>query len=194
MRRAYNNYGLRPPLAAAEPAIRQPDRGLMNEALLEAFRHSAWATRALIAACRRLPNEELTRSAPGYGSILETLNHFILSDAGYAAILTGIRPEWANDGNGTHDFEQLLLRVDETEKLWEKLLSEPLDSERLLILDDGKYECPASVVVAQALHHSNAHREQVCAALTALGTEPPDVQPWAFADATGRAIWRNSKE
>ena len=162
----------------------------MNEALLEAFRHSAWATKTLIAACRDLSDEDLARSAPGYGSILATLNHFVVSDAGYAAIFTGVRPDWAWDGNESQDFDQVVARVEETERLWEQLLAVPLDAERLLVLEDGAYECHASVVVAQALHHANAHREQVCAALTALGIEPPDVQPWAYADARGRAHWR----
>lgn len=163
----------------------------MNEALYEAFRHSAWATKTLIAACRDLSVEQLTRPAPGFGSILATLNHFLLSDAGYAAILTGDRPAWATDGNETHDFDQLEARVDETASLWEQLLAEPLDAERLLILEDGAYECYAGVVVAQALHHANAHREQICACFTGIGIQPPDVQPWAYADATGRGRWRS---
>jgi hypothetical protein len=29
--------------------------------------------------------------------------------------------------------------------------------------------------VAQALHHGNAHREQICAILTGASMEPPDV-------------------
>ena len=46
----------------------------------------------------------------------------------------------------------------------------------------------ASVFVSQALHHGNAHREQICSILTSLGIEPPDVQAWGFAEATGR-MW-----
>jgi hypothetical protein len=45
------------------------------------------------------------------------------------------------------------------------------------------------VVLVQALHHVSAHGEQVCACLAALGVEPPDLQPWARADATGRSRW-----
>lgn len=166
----------------------------MNEALREAFRHSTWASKTLISACRALSMEQLTRPAPGYGSILATLNHFVLSDAGYAAILTGIRPSWATDSNETHDFDELEAWMDETARLWEKLLAEPLDAERLLTLEDGAYECHAGVVVAQALHHANAHREQVCASLTEFGIQPPDVQPWAYADTTGRARWRTPEK
>ena len=61
----------------------------MNGVLQEAFRHGAWATRTLVTACRGLSIEQLTRPARGFGTLLATLNHVFLSDAGYAAILTG---------------------------------------------------------------------------------------------------------
>ena len=166
----------------------------MNEALHEAFRHSAWATKALVAACRDLSVEQLGRPARGFGSILATLNHVVLSDAGYAAILTGVRPAWAAGGNETGDLDRIEARVDETARLWERLLAEPLDAERLLLLDKGEYECHAALVVAQALHHGSAHREQVRAGLADLVVKPPDLQPWAYADETGRAHWRREKK
>lgn len=162
----------------------------MNEVLEETFRHGAWATKTLIATCRSLSIEQLRRPARGFGNILATLNHIVLSDVGYAAILTGVRPTWATDGNETEDLDQLEARVDETARLWEQLLGEPIDAERLLILDAGEYECSAAVVVAQALHHANAHREQIRAGLTELGVRPPDLQPWAYSVETGRAHWR----
>ena len=165
----------------------------MNEILHEAFRHSAWATKTLIAACRDFSIEQLKRPACGFGSILATLNHIVLSDAGYAAILTGVRPTWATDGNETNDLDQLEGRAEETGRIWEHLLGEPVHAERLLILDAGEYECYAAVVVAQALHHANAHREQVRAGLADLGVQPPDLQPWAYAVETGRAHWRREK-
>jgi len=31
------------------------------------------------------------------------------------------------------------------------------------------------------------HREQICSILTALGLEPPDLQVWAYAEATGHS-------
>lgn len=162
----------------------------MNEILREAFRHGAWATRTLIAACRGLSAEQLRRPARGFGSILATLNHVVLSDAGYAAILTGARPAWAGDDQVTDDLDQVETRADETARLWERLLAGPLDADRLLSLDGGSYECSAALVVVQALHHGCAHREQVRAGLEDLGVRPPDLQPWAYADETGRARWR----
>ncbi len=161
----------------------------MNDTLREAFRHSAWATRTLIAACRSLSPEQLQRPARGFGSILATLNHVVLADAEYAATLVGVRPAWAAHGD-SGDLDQIEARAKETARLWEQLLAEPLDPERLLVLDAEAYECSASVVVAQALHHAYAHREQIRAGLKDLGVKPPDLQPWEYALETGRARWR----
>ena len=166
----------------------------MNEILHEAFRYSAWATKTLIAACRDLSIEQLKRPARGFGSILATLNHVVLSDAGYVEILTGVCPAWATDGNETDDLDQVEARVNETARLWEQLLAEPVDAERLLLLDKGEYECHAAVVVAQALHHANAHREQIRAGLGDLEVQPRDVQPWEYALKTGRAHWQREKQ
>jgi len=165
----------------------------MNEILREGFRHSAWATKTLIAACRGLTVEQLNRPARGFGSLLATLNHVVVSDAHYVTIFGCVCPAWATGGDAA-DLDQLEARMDEVARLWEQLLAEPVDADRLFLLDDGTYECSASVVVAQSLHHANAHREQVRAGLGDLGVKPPDVQPWEYALANGRARWRREKE
>lgn len=163
----------------------------MNDVLLEAFRHSAWASEQLLAACHGLSEDQLTSSAVGtYGGILATFNHLIRSDIGYIPRLTG-RPSWA-EGDDTSDLDQLKARVEETAQLWERFLSEPVDAERLLILDEGTYEAETSVLVVQALHHANVHREQICAILTGFGIQPPDVQAWAYADAMGKGRERTA--
>jgi uncharacterized damage-inducible protein DinB len=166
----------------------------MNEILREAFRYSAWATKVLITACRELPADQLSRPARGFGSILATLNHVVLSDAGYVATLTGAGPAWAADGEATDDLDRVAARVDETARLWDRFLARSMDAERVLSLDGGTYECHASVVVAQALHHAGAHREQIRAALRELEATPPDLQPWEYALDTGRARRRPGTE
>jgi uncharacterized damage-inducible protein DinB len=165
----------------------------MNELLIEAFRHGAWATKALITASRGLSTAQLNGPARGYGSILATLDHVVNRDAQYLATLTAVRSAWAGDGSDTDDLDQLEARASETARLWERFLAGPVDSEHLLSLDGGSYECHASVVVAQAPHHGTAHREQVRAALKELGVQTPDVQPWEYALETGRARWREGK-
>jgi uncharacterized damage-inducible protein DinB len=169
--------------------------GIMNEALLDAFRHNSWATKQLLAACRSLSEDRLTSPAPGsFGNILDTFNHIILSDAGYLRRLSDSAPAWLVDRKESADLTQLERRVEETEQMWEQFLSEPIDAERLLILDEGTYEAHAGVLIAQALHHGNAHREQICAILTGFGVELPDVQAWAYAEATGRGRERNAAQ
>ncbi len=159
----------------------------MNEALLDAFRHKTWATRQLIAACRGLSQEQLTAPASAsFGNILTTFNHIILSDAGYLRRLSGQAPAWLLDRQESVDLDQLEAWAEETAANWEQFLAGPVDAERLIILDEGTYEAHASILIAQALHHGNAHREQICAILTSLGVEPPDIQAWSYGEAVGR--------
>jgi uncharacterized damage-inducible protein DinB len=169
---------------------------IMNGALPEAFRHNGWATNQLLEFCRGLSAEQLTAPGMGtFGGVLETFNHIVMADARYLRRLAGSGPPWVDSEGGSDpgdvdaeslDIDQLHLGVEEREKLWEQLMSEPLDAERVIILDQGAYQAHAGVLVAQALHHGNAHREQICAILTGAGMQPPDVQAWAYADATGR--------
>ena len=165
-----------------------------NPPLQEAFRHQAWATRELLAFCAQLRPEQLSqpRQAPlaeDHGSILETFDHIVCTDGGYLGALTGHRPDWAHERGLSSDLGELAPRVDEAESLWIAFLSLPDDAERRVLLDDGTYETHAAIVTAQALHHGSAHREQICAILRDFGLEPPDLQPWDFADATGRSRW-----
>lgn len=160
----------------------------MNEALREAFRHNAWATRFLLESCRELSEEQLTTPTTGtYGGIRDTFSHMIRADAAYLRRLSGQEFAWI-DGDDTADLDQFRSWVEESEQRWDEFLSQPVDAERVLQVDDGAYEVRAGVIVAQALHHGNHHREQICAILTSLGIEPPDVQAWEYAWKTGR-IW-----
>jgi uncharacterized damage-inducible protein DinB len=162
---------------------------MMNEVWIEAFQQKDWAMKALIAACEGCSVDELTRSAAGFGSILATLNHLVSADAGYVASLGGGRAVWAVADGETNDLRELAARAEESGAKWAQFLREPIDGERLAFLDDGTYETHTAIVVMQALHHASVHGEQVCKCLEAMGFEPPDLQPWAYADETGRSRW-----
>ena len=165
-----------------------------NDTLKEAFRHHAWATRELLAFCAQLPPEQLSQPRPTplageHGSILETFDHIVCTDGGYLGALTGHRPAWAHERGLSSDLGGMAPLVDEAEALWMGFLSLPDDAVRRVLLDQGTYETQAAIVIAQALHHGSAHREQACAILRTFGLDPPEVQPWDFADATGRSHW-----
>ena len=159
----------------------------MNDILIEVFRYHAWASKTLIACCRELSDEQLDSPASGFGSIIATLSHTVRCDANYVAMLTGTPVPAPTAGDAADDLDQLEDLVNETARRWEQFLTDDVDGERMLSLDGGHYECHATVVVAQAVHHGDAHREQVRAGLQALGVELPAVQPWGYALATGRA-------
>lgn len=161
----------------------------MDGLLLEAFRHNTWATKQLLSFCRGLTPDQLRATPPGtYGTIIDVLNHIIYSNAGYLPRIKVTRPEWLNDERTlVTDFDVLEARVDETARLWEVYLADPVDPHQLLSLNHGAYEAESFVPIAQALHHGNAHREQICAIITALGMQPPDLQVWTYAEATGHA-------
>jgi uncharacterized damage-inducible protein DinB len=166
----------------------------VNATLKEGFRHHAWATRELLAFCAQLRPEQLSRPQPApmagvHGSILETFDHIVCTDGRYLGALTGHRPAWANERGLSSDLNELAPWVDEAEARWMGYLTHPDDAARKVFLDDGTYETNAAVVTAQALHHGSAHREQICAMLRGFGLDPPEVQPWDFADATGRSRW-----
>ncbi|MGH2555687.1 MAG: DinB family protein [Actinomycetota bacterium] len=168
----------------------------MDEILLEAFRHSAWANKQLLAVCRGLTGEQLTIPGSAAGTdrdILAILNHIVQSDRGYAA-RRGDRPEWVDNEEDADTPDELERRTDENAKVWERFLSQPLEATKLVILDQGAYEAEQSMLVVQALHHGNAHREQICAVMTSLDVEPPDIQAWSYAEATGHARERTPED
>ena len=86
------------------------------------------------------------------------------------------------------DFDELHRWNAEAGVLWEQLLAKPIDVERVMIVDNGTRATRVGIFLAQAINHANHHREQVCAILTGLGIEPPDIQAWEYAWSTGR-IW-----
>lgn len=162
----------------------------MNDGLIDAFRHNAWATRELLRVCRGLTGEQLDATTVGmYGSIIDTLRHIVSSEASYCTRLTGEEPSWDRRAGEQPDLDTLARRSEELAARWERFLAEPFDAERNLVIrwpGGTRYDVPAGVVLAQALHHANEHRGQICAILTSIGVTPPELGVWEYAEATGR--------
>lgn len=165
----------------------------MNEVLFDPIRHNSWATIRLVEFClsQNLSESQLQARGVGtYGDIRQTLTHIIACDGSYVRRLLDIPLEWASTEDDA-DLPLLASRAAELSELWEQVLAAPIDVERVLVIDDGAEEVRLGIFVAQALNHANHHREQVCAILTGLGIEPPDIQAWEYAWATGR-IWKRT--
>jgi uncharacterized damage-inducible protein DinB len=164
--------------------------GLVKTSLLgDAFAHHAWATERLLAACSGLTREQLFSEVIGtYGPIIATLNHLVQSDAWYLFVLT--------DGKFPAIPDESKLGIDELRDAaranagaWtEYLAADPNpEADNARYGDGWEYHVPVGVRLAQVVHHGTDHRSQVCTALTSLGIEPPEIDVWAYADATGRS-------
>lgn len=155
----------------------------------DAFAHHAWATERLLDACAGLSREQLFTEAIGtYGPIIATLNHLVQSDAWYLFVLTDGRfpqiPEESKLG-----LDELRAAATACATAWTEYLAADIDPEADNVRrgDGWEYHVPLGVRLAQVVHHGTDHRSQVCTALTSLGITPPEIDLWAYADATGRS-------
>jgi uncharacterized damage-inducible protein DinB len=160
----------------------------MNELALESFRHNSWATRRLIEFCRPLTTEQLAATGVGtFGNVSATLDHIVRADGSYARRCADAPLDWV-DAAPTADLDALARLAAEAAQVWEQVLAQPVDTERVIPVDDGAHQVRLGIFFAQAINHANHHREQVCAILTGLGLQPPDIQAWEYAWTSGR-IW-----
>lgn len=160
----------------------------MTATLLDdAMAHHVWATETLINACAELAPEQLATPAPGtYGSILGTLRHMMGSDCFYLTFFSAAPPRMAEDAQ--LGLDELRAVIADNGRDWMKLLAPGLDAEADVAErgDGWTFHAPAGFRLAQVIHHGTDHRSQICTALTRLGVEPPEIDLWAYGEATGR--------
>jgi uncharacterized damage-inducible protein DinB len=166
---------------------------------LDPFRHNSWATRQLLAFCRRLSDEQLAATAPGaLGSLLDTLRHIVTIDGGYyRMLLTGAMPDWDWHPDEAPGLDVLEWRAEDSERFWERYLQDPIDPERVIteqIADGVSRETKVGVLLTQVLQHACEHRGQACTIVTSLGLQPPDLQGWAYGVASGRCVIRRAAD
>lgn len=163
----------------------------MNDGLIDAFRHNAWATDLVLTTCQGLTDDQLDATVAGtFGSIIETLRHIVSSEASYYRRLSGDEPEWLTEALETADVATLAEHATDLAGRWQRFLATPFDAERTYIVQwegDEYRDVPAGVVLVQALHHAGEHRTQVCTTLTAIGMPPLELGVWEFAADTDRA-------
>ena len=156
--------------------------------LFDPFAHHIWATEQLIDACSGLTLEQLETPAPGtYGSIIGTLRHIVSSDGWY---LTFFRKDGVVEVEEEADTGLADLRsaFSINGAAWMDVIAGDLDADEDIIERGDGLEVlsPVGLRLAQVVHHGTDHRSQVCTALTSLGIEPPEIDLWAWARATGR--------
>lgn len=160
----------------------------MHSLLYDAFAHHIWATQRLIDACRGLTREQLVTHAPGtYGPIIATFGHMVSSDAWYLSFFGDVPAPMGEDHDVTLD--QLRATITANGAAWLALLEGDIDPDADMVEhgDGWDFHAATGVRLTQVVQHGNDHRSQICTALTSLGIEPPEIDVWAYAEATGRA-------
>ena len=161
----------------------------MTSSLLgDAFAHHTWATLQVMDACDALSTEQLETTVPGtYGLILETMRHMVGADSWYLFRLSGERhPTIEEEGM---DLAELRAVMDRNAAAWPDVLAADPDPDEFIEVrneDRSGYRATKGIRLAQVLHHGTDHRSQICTALTSLGVEPPEIDLWAYGEATGR--------
>ncbi len=156
--------------------------------LADAFAHHVWATERLIVACTELTPEQLAAPSPGtYGPILETLRHLVATDRWYLTFFPVEQPP-AIDERGDIGLAELRAAITRDGALWSQVLAAAVDGDEDTI-ERGEgwiFHAPLGFRLAQVVHHGSDHRSQVCTALTSLGITPPEIDLWAYGEATDR--------
>jgi uncharacterized damage-inducible protein DinB len=163
----------------------------MNDYGLEMLRHNNWANLGLIEFIASLPQEVLDATAPGtYGRIRETLVHLVAAQERYTMTLSGKSPLEAivNEKGGWPGLTTLQEVTEASGRTIEELAEkgEPGWSFRYQSVSGERWNTRASVLFAQAVHHATDHRSQIATMLSQAGIEPPDLDVWVWAGATGR--------
>ncbi len=159
----------------------------MTHALHDPIRHNAWATAQVLEFCQGLDEQTLNATVPGtYGTIMATLRHLIYCEIDFLDRLLGREPTNPWQLGETTGLDVLLAQAVRLATDWEVFLASDVDSECPLPPDEGTHPIPAGIVIAVVLYHGNEHRAQICTILGALGHEPLDITPWAYAFANGR--------
>jgi uncharacterized damage-inducible protein DinB len=156
----------------------------------DAFAHHVWATARLIDECSTLTTEQLERVVEGtYGSIIGTLRHLVSADRWYLTFFPDTHDLPRLEEEAPTSLSQLRSELDSSAQAWARVLATRADPEADVPEsgDDWEFHAPLSFRLAQAIHHGTDHRSQVCSALTVLGRTPPEIDVWAYGEATGRS-------
>ena len=155
-----------------------------SDVLRAAFDRHLWATDGLIDALDQLDPERLDASVPGtYGSILQTLTHLIDADDRYLLRMTSTELP-PSEQHRTQPLGQLRDRIRENRVRWNGML-DALDAGTLDATIAAKEDYPRTehaeaLLFAQALHHGDDHRAQICSTLGALGLDVPELDVWDY--------------
>lgn len=157
----------------------------MTLGLPDFFRYNLWANRILLDFCSQLTDEQLDIKMIGtYGSVRETITHYITSEEGYAhrfTYMSEVPNPMLKDMPTFPGFDELRQHA---ERSGNELIAiaEQADLDQILHLDDGTYDAAVFIVLLQAINHGIDHRSQIATMLSQQGIELPSLDAWSYND------------
>jgi uncharacterized damage-inducible protein DinB len=153
-----------------------------DNTLVEFVRYNNWANQQVLLTCQKLSDSQLAATMVGaYGTIRDTLEHILRSEAGYAGLLTGSRPQppfkW-EDRPGPNEMAayadqvaQALLeaayRLGPTDRVYQEWQGKKIGYEAL-------------AVFIQIINHGIEHRTNITTILSNAGQPAPEPDGWGY--------------
>ena len=156
--------------------------------MLALFRRNAWANQRLLDFCMEQPAEVVGAPADGdvYGGIDALLTHIVASECGYVPLITGKRREKPVGHEQPLPLDDLREPATWAADRWQQALDLDRDPDEVLQYQRGRDPewMTDWLPLVQCIHHGDDHRNQVATVLTRHGIQPPDLDCWAYAEAT----------
>ena len=143
--------------------------------------HNNWANLQILDACEKLTEEQLNfqPQTPVHGTIRETLQHLVLSQEDYLAILTTFDHPPAQKGMPQLP-ELHEIAIQSGKSLVSLIQDSSNDSLQSPIQVSDGYKIEPWVILVQVVNHATEHREQIKSLISTLGLEPPRIDGWMY--------------
>ena len=159
----------------------------MSLAILHVYHHNTWANQTLLAFLESQPPSVLAATASGsFGTIAETLVHLAAAQERYVERLAGEkRAEPMREEGGWPGFQPVGDSLDWSGPLLVAAAETALDGAELETERNGqRVTLKLATLLTQAINHATEHRVNITTILAAAEIEHPELDGWAYAEAT----------
>lgn len=148
------------------------------------YQHHRWANLRLIDALTAMAPEDLARKTPGgFGTIQETLTHFVYNEGRFLDVLDG-GAVGSEAPPPVPTLADLRAVADRNSARLVELASNLDDSARVTGNFRGRdFDFPAYIPLFQAYHHAVEHRTNITTILATYDLPVPNLDLWSFNEA-----------